>query len=55
MPYQLALIVWQAVTLLLYLLAIRAIVAHSVTAGLDPGHPRPLACAEGVMPATGRA
>jgi hypothetical protein len=30
MPYQLALIVWQAVTLLLYLLAIRAIVSHLI-------------------------
>ncbi len=38
MPYWLALIAWQGVTLILYMLSIRAILAKSVMAGLGPGH-----------------
>ena len=37
MPYQLALIVWQSVTLALYLLAIRAIVSHPIPAPPSEG------------------
>src|SRR3989440_6751030 len=54
MPYQLALIVWQGVTLLLYLLAIRAIIEASSWPGIarQDGRERPYARPSTTSPGT---